>query len=435
VSLADARRAKLAALATRRSFKIAIAIAFAVAHLLVVDCAGHKRLDLPFNNAPGVHLAFSDPMANSLGSIPREPANWSRLVMSRFDSQHYIGFALRGLSACPPNPPTRNAGWGYLHCGLGWLPAYGVAGGVVSSVTGVEPDVALVLISVLCAIIVNWLWICPTMIRKLGLFEAYAVLLAWNCYAGAWNMVVPTTEPVVLALALGGFVMLANERWIWAGVLIGACTSLRIPTASYAMALGCALLYAAWQRYKANTPQWWRPLVAVPLCGWGQFATMAVFQAKLHNWHAFFDARFAFGDKNRLERLFDVQYFVRGFQSQCADMVIYLGLISIMVLTWKPVLAKLGKPERMFVIVATVITTVLAVAAAFQYWGLTRYMMLCPLPFLCMGAFAKQHRAAFVLWLLLGCAVYWHFELCSYMTQGSPIACPCLGKLELSMPW
>lgn len=425
----------LATWATRRSFKVAVATAFALLHLVVIWRAGESRLHLPFDNQPGLHLAYADPNANALGSIPRQPAGWSRLIVSRFDSQHYIGFALRGLASCPKDPKKTNHGWGYLACGLGWLPAYGLAGGLVSSATGLEPDVALVLISVLCAILVNWLWICPTMIRRLGLFEAYMVLIAWNCYAGAWNLVVPTTEPVVLALAVGGFVALANERWVWSGVLIGACTALRIPTASYAFALGCALLFAAWDRYRTKQPQWWRPLIAVPLCGWGQFATMAVFQAKLGNWHAFFDARFAFGDHNRLDRLFDITYFVRGFQSQCADMVIYLGLIAIMVLTWRPTLAGFGRTERVFVVIASVITTVLAVAAAFQYWGLTRYMMLCPLPFLCMGQFARRHRGAFVLWLVVSCAVYWNFELCSYITQGNPTACPCLGRLELSMPW
>lgn len=426
---------RLASWAPRRSFKLAVATSFALVHLLVIGHAGKARLNLPFNNAPGWHLAYSDPNADSLGPIPRQPANWSRLIVSRFDSQHYIGFALRGISSCPKDPAQANHGWGYLRCGLGWLPAYGVAGGMISDVTGLEPDVSLVLLSVLCAIIVNLLWISPTLIKRLGLFEAYMVLIAWNCYAGAWNLVIPTTEPVVLALAVGGFIALANERWVLSAILIGACTSLRIPTASYAFALGCCLLFAAWERYRKRTPQWWRPLLAVPFCGWGQFVTMGVFQAKLHNWHAFFDARFAFGDHNRLERLFDITYFVRGFASQCADMVIYLGLIGIMVLTWRPVLARFDRTQRVFIVIASVITTVLAVAAAYQHWGLTRYMMLCPLPFLCMGTFARRHRAAFILWLVVSCSIYWNFEVCSYVTQGNPTACPCLGKLELSMPW
>lgn len=427
---------RLSTWATRRPIKLAVAIAFALVHLLVFAHAGRTRLHLPFNNQPGHHISYSDPNANALGSIPRQPHGWSRLIVSRFDAQHYIGFAVRGLSSCPTHPTLAKNGWGYLECGLGWLPAYGTAGGIISDATGLEPDVALVLLSVLCAIIINLLWICPTMIRRLGLFESYAVLLAWNCYAGAWNLVIPTTEPVVIALALGGFVALANQRWIWAGILVGACTALRIPTASYAFALGCALLVATWERYRTQTPQWWRPLLAVPLCGWGQFATLIVFQLKLHNWHAFFDARFAFGDHNRLGRLVDIQYFVSGFKGQCADMVIYLGLVSIMIIVGRPVVARLGSStERTFILVSSVITAVLAVAAAGYHWGLTRYMMLCPLPFFAMGMFARRHRAAFVLWLIVSAAIYWHFELCNYMTQGNPTACPCLGKLELSMPW
>ncbi len=428
-------RDQVATWATWRSVKVSIAIAFALAQLLVIAHAGHVRLHLPFDNAPGEHIAYTDPMAPSLGHIPRQPPNWSRLIVSRFDSQHYIGFAIRGMTSCPTDPKEANKGWGYLNCGLGWLPAYGVAGGLISSATGLEPDFSLVLLSVLCAIAVNLLWISPTLIKRIGLFEAYAVLLAWNCYPAAWNLVIPTTEPVVLALALGGFVMLANEKWVWSAILIGASTALRIPTASYAFALGCALLVAAYDRYRAQTPQWWRPLLAVPFCGWGQFATMAVFQAKLHNWHAFFDARFAFGDHNRLDRLFDIKYFVKGFQSQCADMVVYLGLVAIMIVTARRVLAKFNRTEWTFLVVSSVITTVLAVAAAFQYWGLTRYMMLCPLPFLGAGVLGRYHRAVLVVWLIVCCAVYWHLELCSYITQGNPLACPCLGKLELSMQW
>jgi len=96
-------------------------------------------------------IAFTDPKAPALGPIPRQPPNWSRLVVSRFDAQHYIGTALRGLSACPTDPAKAD-GYIYLQCGLGWLPAYGAAGGVVSDVTGLEPDYALTLLSVLCAI-------------------------------------------------------------------------------------------------------------------------------------------------------------------------------------------------------------------------------------------------------------------------------------------
>jgi hypothetical protein len=273
------------------------------------------------------------------------------------------------------------------------------------------------------------------MIRRLGLFQAYAVLIAWNCFPSAWSLVVPTTEPMVLALAIGGFVMLANERWMWSAVLIGASTALRLPTASFAFALGCALLLAAWDRRRAKTPQWWRPLVAVPLCGWGQAVTLAVFQIKLGNWHAFFDARFAFGDHNNLDRFSDITYFVRGFQAQCANMVVFLGLIAIMLLTWRRTVAGFARVERAFLAIASLATIVIALAGSAPYLGLTRYMMLAPLPFLGAGVLARHHRAVFVLWLVVCVAIYWHMEVCSYVTQGNPMNCPCLGRLELSMPW
>jgi hypothetical protein len=62
-------------------------------------------------------------------------------------------------------------------------------------------------------------------------------------------------------------------------------------------------------------------------------------------------------------------------------------------------------------------------------------MMLCPLAFLGMGVMARKHTAVFVLWIVLCGAFYWHVELCGYITQGNPVACPCLGRMEFGMPF
>src|SRR5262249_53491184 len=149
-------------LAAKRWFAVVVATALALAHLAAFVDAAHTHLHIPFNNAPGAHLQFIDPMVDSLGSQPRQPPHWSRLAVSRFDAQHYIGFALRGLSACPTDPTKSNRGHAYLSCGLAWMPDYGVVGGWISRITHLEPDVVLVAMSVLCAIILNLLWVCPT---------------------------------------------------------------------------------------------------------------------------------------------------------------------------------------------------------------------------------------------------------------------------------
>ena len=38
-------------------------------------------------------------------------------------------------------------------------------------------------------------------------------------------------------------------------------------------------------------------------------------------------------------------------------------------------------------------------------------------------------------WLVLCAIMYWHVELCSYVAQGNPNICPCLGKVEFTLPF
>ena len=354
-------------------------------------------------------------------------------MVSRFDAQHYIGTSLRGVTACPTDASAPDLA--YLDCGLGWLPAYGVVGGGVSQVTGLPDDVTLVILSVIAAIALNLLWISSTMIKRIGKLGAYGTLIAFNIYPSAFYLVTPYTEAATVAFAIGGFVALMNERWILSAILIGASTSLRVLAASFTVALGCALLVTAWQRRAAGVRQWWRPLVAIPLAGWGQLATMLMLKIYVGDAWAFFRARDAFGDEHDWSRLTDMTYYVKGFAAQNMELVILGGIVAIMVLTGREVLRKFGKPEQTFLIVTTALTLILGVVAPLHYWGITRYMMLCPFAFLCIGAMAQRQTALFVMWLALCALFYWHVELCSYITQGDPRLCPCLGRMELWMPF
>jgi len=416
----------LSALSDRLWFRVAVGVFLACIHLFMFRQAAHSRLDLPFDTDPDATLEFSDLHAPATRGQPRQPHHWSRLVVSRFDAQHYEGTAARGLSACPTDPATATGGE-YLDCGLGWLPAYGWA-------TGMQVDYSLVFMSVLCAIILNVLWVSKTMVQRLGRFEAWAVLLAFNFYPDAFYLVTPLTEAAVLVLALGGFIAICHERWILASVLIGACTSLRMPTVAFAMALDLVLLYVAWQRYKAQAPKWWKPLIGLPLSGWGQAMTMLVLQLKLGNWAAFFSARKAFGDENRMGRLVDVQYWLQGLTAQNMDMVMLFALLAIIALTWRRVAAKFTTTQNIFLVVSSAVTIFLVPISPLHWWGITRYMMLCPLAFLGMGTMARHHRGLFVLWFVLCCAFYWHVELCQYVTQGDQHVCPCSGRTELHLP-
>ena len=80
--------------------RIAVATFFVLLHLALFSRAGHQRLGLPFNSYPDERPYFSNPDATPF-EVPRQPHRWSRLLVSRFDAQHHIATAERGISACP----------------------------------------------------------------------------------------------------------------------------------------------------------------------------------------------------------------------------------------------------------------------------------------------------------------------------------------------
>ncbi len=424
---------KLDELAATLWFRIGIAVLLAVIHVAVFAKAGHDRLKLDFNSYPDEAPYFSNPDAPATRGYPRQPHRWSRLVVSRLDAQHYIGTAVRGLSACPTDPKSPD--YMYLDCGLGWLPAWGVIGGAVAEVTHTADDEALMFLSILAAIALNLVWTSDVLVQRLGRGVAWATLIGFNVYPGGFYLVTPYTESITIVLAMGGFVALAKERWVLSAFLVGASTAFRLSAFSYAVAIGCALLAAAWDRRKAGTEKWWRPLLGLPLCGWGQLMTMLVLQIMLGDWRAFLRARAAFGDQHNWGRLVDITYYVRGFAGQNLDGVFLVAMVAIMALTARGVLRRFTNPEGTFIVVASAVTLVLSVVAPLQYWGITRYLMLCPLAFFGIGLMARRHFALFALWLVLCAAVYWHVELCDYITQGNPTLCPCLGRMEFGMPF
>lgn len=413
--------------------RIGVAVFFVFLHLALFSRAGHQRLGLPFNSAPNEAPYFSDPDAPATVGYPRQPHRWSRLIVSRLDAQHYIGTSVRNVTACPKDPSGPD--WKYLNCGLGWLPAYGIVGGIVSRVTGLADDLTLMILSIIAALAINLMLTSETLIRRLGRTESWGTLVAFNLYPAAFYVVTPYTEAATIALSFGGFLMLSREKYIWSGLLVGASTALRISAGALSVGLGCALLYAAWERRKANHPQWWRPLIAIPLAGWGQVATMVFLKIYVGDYRAFFRARHAFGDEHNWGRLFDIKYYVRGFGGQDMDVVFLVAVVAIMLLIGREVLKQFTRVEAVYLVVASGMTVILSIVAPLQYWGITRYLMLCPLGYLCMGTMAKKHTALFVMWCVLCLAFYWHIELCGYISQGNPHICPCLGRMEFTMPF
>jgi hypothetical protein len=302
---------------------------------------------------------------------------------------------------------------------------------------GVPADFALLFLSLLAAITLNILWTSPLLVARFGRFESYMTLIAFNLFPSAFYIVTPYTESATMALALGAYLCIMRERWAVAGLLVGASTALRAGALTFAAGLGFAAAIAAFFRYREHAPKWWKPLVAIPLSGWGLAITMLLFKIYLNEPFAYKRARAAFGDTSDFSRVFDPAWYLRAFSAQHIDGVMLIGCIAIVALMWKHLKPRMRREEVAYFGVASLLSAVLPIAVLQpdNYWGINRYLLLAPMVFLALGQMAREHKAAFVLWLMLCGAMYWHIELCSYISHGNPATCPCLGRLEFTLPF
>jgi hypothetical protein len=408
--------------------RVAVATLLVCFHLAVFTRASHSRLALPFNSEPEAPY-FSNPNAAAL-SDPRQPTHWSRLAVSRFDAQHYIATAVRGLSACPTTPNAPDSA--YLDCGLGWLPAWGTIGGAVSRITTLASDKALLILAILAALALNILWTSPTIVKRIGRGAAWGALIGFNAFPSAFYLVTPHSEAATLALGLAGFIALANERWFLAAALVGASTALQPSSMAFALALAAALGVVAYLR--RGQPNSWRPLLALPLCVWGQLVTLIGLQIFVGDWSAYLRARHAFGATYQWGRLFDIPHYMKGLAGQDMDGAMLFATFGIIALTAREAMKRLKPAEATYVIVASTMAIVLAVVTPMQYWGQTRLLLTCMLAFFGLGVLARNYTYLFIPWCVLSLAFYWQVDVCDYVTQGNHATCPSLGHNELSLP-
>ena len=240
-----------------------------------------------------------------------------------------------------------------------------------------------------------------------------------------------------MALALGAYLCLLRDRWGWAGFLVGASTALRAGAMTFAFGLCFAAVVAAFFRYREGSPKWWRPLIAAPLSGWGIAVTMFLFKLYLHEPFAYKRARDAFGDESHPWRVFDPEFYLRAFSAQHLDGVMIVGGIAVVALMWRHLRKRMQREELAYFGVASVLSILLPIVMlqTDQYWGINRYLLLAPMIFLAAGQMAREHKVLFGLWIVLCAVMYWHIELCSYITHGNPADCPCMGRLEFTLPF
>ena len=404
-------RGWLAAQATTVPFRLAVALTFLGLQLALAIHSG-KRFDYKFDAAPGRPPHFQNPATDWA------PANWDRLIVSRWDSGNYIELGLRGYRYCPPRGPTlpvKAPG-----CNLAFYPSYGLLGRYVGKVTGLPIDFAMWGISLVSSFLFLFLWTGKDLTSRLGVAETYLALLFFNAYTTGYCLVMVQTEPLTLVLALGAFVAFARRRRLAGALLAGAASALRITGVAVGFAFATGLLIElVRERPRALWP-WLRALLLAVVAVWGQLALMAYFSHRFGDPLTYIHAHGKlFGHEHvGLSVLFppDGDKIV-----QSIDFPLHEGLWLAAALLWfahghRESLRRFPREEQAFWYVMYFATVGIATVGMLpiSLAGMSRYLLLALPMFFAMGAAMRTRPLLALVWLTMTAWHSWNVDLCTY---------------------
>lgn len=411
---------------TRRSVRALVALALLAAHLgLLVVMGG--RFGLPFNRAPASPPAFR---AETDGYRGGAPAGWNRLLVSRWDSQYYIGTALRGYSQCPAQD-LRGKPLGPLidRCSFHFYPGYAVLGMPLVA-AGLPADYALLAVSLLASFLFLYLWTGPVLTERLGLGPTWLSLLLFNTYTTGFALVTVQTEPVTLLSALGTFVLFSRRKLVLAALVAGAAGSFRVTGSAVGLAFVVGLVGLALRgEGEPLRRRWLRVAWLAPLAGWGQLAVFAYFAVRYSDPLLYVHAHAAeFSHSVSLVKaLFPSPRVV----SRALSLGPREGLFMVMAalfcgLGLRRTLSAFGPGERWYWVGLLSLSVGVSFlgSAGLAYAGMNRYLLLALPVFFAMAGVLWRKPAALAVWLAFSVWSYWQSDMCTYVgDRGSERHC------------
>lgn len=408
-----------------RLARAGLAAALLAMHVGLIALTARVRLGRPFNVAPNLPPAIARPDAPFW-----EQQRDDRLAVSRWDAVHYVGLALRGFSACPPQDMRRaNLALVVPACDFKFYPTYSLLGGALGRALGVGVDWGLFFVALMAGFTVLYLWTSPPLVARLGPGRVFLSLLLLNVFPSAFHLASIHTEGLIIACGLGAFVALLDRRYVLAGFLAGAGSSVHFRGTGLTLACGAALLASLLHDPPARAARprraWAARAIALLISGWGGLAVALTYAVRYRDPLLYFHAgkvltwtpRFYDGTKTSV--------IFGGLKPPFALYVLVLVLF-IIALRVRPALRRFSAPERWFILVWCAFEIGLPVAIIRADWmGITRYT-LCAFPiFWLMAESLRRRRAALAFWVLLSTAHYWNVELCTFISFKMPYNCPC----------
>ncbi len=397
-------------------FRALFAVLCLAAHLKVAAMMGKERFNLPFNSSPTTAPAFANPKTD------RDPANWNRLVVSRWDSGHYIGLALRGYTSCPQSSLKNQPLIMYLDtCTLSFYPTYSMVGRVASLGGKIPIDYALLGVSLVSSFILILLWTCRSITSRVGVTGAYLSLFLFNVFTTGFTLVTIQTEPCFLALTLGAFVALDRKWYLFGAVVAGAATAMRVSGGAAGFAFGLALLVATFRERPRGALAWATRGVSLVLPAWGQLALFGYFKWRFDDPFIYFHAHAArFSRDGWGASWLDPDPLLRAIDMPLHEMIFLLPCMMIILLGHREALRRFDVVGRTFMYALLITGLGIAIYGSFPLAlaGMNRYLLHALPLFFIMATVLRKRIAVLVLWAGFTMWHYWQVDLCFY--EGGP---------------
>jgi hypothetical protein len=412
-----------AALTGSRLARALLAAAILAAQLGAVTAAGKSWLKRPFNNLPAHPPAF--PVGKAAPTTD-ELRNDTRLLVSRWDSGHYIATALRGFTACPKQDlKGKPLVWIGELCGFRFYPTYSFLGRGLAAATGLAVDWALFAVAVTASFALLYLWTGPAVVTALGPGRTLLSLGLFAAFPSAFYLVSLHAESLTILFGLASFVALRGRHYLVGALLAGAATGVHFRATGFGVAYGAALLASFW----FDRPRGGRALAArlagLPLAGWGGASLAGYYLWTYNDPLLYFHSGYA------------SRWVPRGYDGTLAYEVYssmkppYAGPVLLVVLVVAAIgaretLRRFAPVERVFLAIAAAFLVLVPLATrAGDYMGMQRYLLSVFPLFFAVASALFRHPGALALWLGASAAHYWHVELCIYLSYTTEYSCPC----------
>ena len=399
-------------------FRWLVAVVLTWGHLATTVSFAHDRFGWPaFNLEPGSFPVFQDVAHDSF------PTHGKRLIVSRWDSEHYMGLALRGYSQCPHRKLAPDEMQSPV-CDAAFYPGYPALGWLVHRLTSIPIDWAMLDIALVASVLVLFLWTDASIVDAIGVSGAYGSLLAFNFFPTACYLVFIMTDGCTALSILAGFVALARRRYVLAAIAVGFSGAMRISgvgaEAAFVIAIAVWCLYDP-PRGPHRGRAWLGRLALVPLGAWGSLAVSG------YHWIRFRDPLFyvhghvaAFHHKGSPSVLWNIQpvIIMHAMDGQLHDLVWAVALVMAILAGHRAALRGFPPPAQAYAYGVAFFTYLISISGSldlFYMQGLSRYVLVVFLGFLAIGTLLKRRPVAMAFWIF-ACA--WHsreVDLCYFL--------------------